>query len=386
MFIKIYGFLKGEGMIFLDNAGTTKMFDECGATYTHFACEEFFNPSAVSRESARVHSEIESARRVCLKKLGALTGTVIFTSGATESNNLAIKGSKKNGDFEYVFSYGEHPSVFNVARSLELSGQKVHFVDLNEAGKVDADKLKEVLSPKTRLISIMLVSNETGAINDVKEIVALKNQYAPRAVVHIDAVQGFMKIPFSVEDLGVDMVSFSAHKFHGPKGVGGLYVRNLNLIKNIVDGGGQEYNLRSGTENVPAIMAIKTALEKIDVKENFKRTTHLKEIFNKTLENCEGVKILDFGGSPYIEVLLFSCVKGETMLHALDEKGVIVGLGSACSAKKAGNRILENIGYNKEEIISSVRISFNAYMTEDEVKSAGEIIKKTYAEMLERLK
>ncbi len=372
-------------MIFLDNAGTTKMFSECVATYSHFACDEFYNPSAVSRKSAFVHAKLEEVRRDCLKKLGALKGTVVFTGGATESNNLAIKGAVKNGDYEYVFSNGEHPSVFNIARSLENEGKVVRFVGLDANGKVNLDELRNMLNKKTKLISCMLVSNETGAINDVKQIVALRNELAPNALVHIDAVQGFMKIPFSVEDLGVDMLSFSAHKFHGPKGVGGLYVRSLQLIKNIIDGGGQEYGLRSGTENVPGVMAMQTALLKIDVKENFKKVSRLKQIFNDIVATENGIKILDFHGSPYIEVLLFSGVKGETMLHALEENGVIVGLGSACSAKKAGNRILENIGYSKEEIISSCRISFNAYMNESEVREAGKIIIETYIEMLKRL-
>ena len=372
-------------MIFLDNAGTTRMFEECASVYSHFACQEFYNPSAVSKKSSEIHSQIESVRRVVLKNLHAFGGTVIFTGGATESNNLAIKGSVRNGDYEYVFSMEEHPSVFNVAKSLEKEGRVVMFIKLGKDGKIDLKNLEELLSVKTRLISCMLVSNETGAINDVKQIVALRNELAPNALVHIDAVQGFMKIPFSVEDLGVDMLSFSAHKFHGPKGVGGLYVRSLQLIKNIVDGGGQEYGLRSGTENVPGVMAMQTALLKIDVKENFKNVSRLKQIFNDIVATENGIKILDFHGSPYIEVLLFSGVKGETMLHALEENGVIVGLGSACSAKKAGNRILENIGYSKEEIISSCRISFNAYMNESEVKEAGKIIIETYREMLKRL-
>ncbi len=372
-------------MIFLDNAGTTSMFKECVEIYSFYACDEFYNPSAVSRISAFVHAKLDEVRRDVLKRLGAIKGSVIFTGGATESNNLAIKGAVKNGDFEYVFSSGEHPSVYNVARALELEGKKVHFVNLDKDGRVNLSELEKVINNKTRLISCMLVSNETGAINDIKKIVELKNRLAPRALVHVDAVQGFMKIPFSVEDLGVDVLSFSAHKFHGPKGVGGLYIRSLQLIKNIIEGGGQEFGLRSGTENVPGIMAMQTALSKIDVKENYKHVSKLKEKFNYILENESGIKVLDFHGSPYIEVLIFSGVKGETMLHALEEKSVIVGLGSACSAKKAGNRILENIGYNKDEILSSCRVSFNAYMSESEIEEAGKIIAMVYKDMLKRL-
>ncbi len=372
-------------MIFLDNAGTTKMFKECVETYSHFACEEFYNPSAVSRQSAFVHEKLEGVRKLILKKLGATEGTVIFTGGATESNNLAIKGAVRNGNFEYIFSNGEHPSVFNVAKNLELNGKKIIFCKLDKTGKIDLADLESKLNQNVRLISCMLVSNETGAINDIKQISALREKYSPKALLHVDAVQGFMKIPFSVENLKIDMLTFSAHKFHGPKGVGGLYVRKLSYIKNIVDGGGQEYGLRSGTENVAGIMAMATAIEKIDVKKNFEYVSKLKSLFNEKLTGIEGIDILDFHGSPYIEVLVFHGVKGETMLHALAEKGVIVGLGSACSAKKAGNRILQEIGINKDNIISSCRISFNAYMTEREIEEATNIIAEVYKDIKERV-
>ena len=372
-------------MIFLDNAGTTKMFEECVKTYSFYACQEFYNPSAVTRVSAKIGAEINDVRSLILKKLNAFEGTIIFTGGATESNNLAIKGSMRGGDYEYVFSSGEHPSVLNVAKTLEMQGKKVHFVKLKEDGKIDLDDLKSKLNSKTRLISTIFVSNETGAINDIKEISKLREKFAPNAILHIDAVQGFMKIPFSVEDFKVDLLTFSAHKFHGPKGVGGLYTRKLSLIKNIVDGGGQEYGLRSGTENVPAIMALKTALEKIDVKQNFENAKNLKEKFNEVISKENGIKILNFAGSPYIESLIFSGVKGETMLHALEENGVIVGLGSACSSKKAGNRVLEQIGITKNDIISSCRISFNAYQTVEEIEKAGEIIIRVYNDIKKRV-
>lgn len=372
-------------MIFLDNAGTTKMFEECLKTYGYYACEKFYNPSAISRESAFVHGELEKVKKLILKKLGAYKGTIIFTGGATESNNLAIKGSVRNGDYTYIFTNGEHPSVYNVAKSLMNDGRKVELIKLDANGQADLKDLEEKLSPKVRLISCMLVSNETGAMNDIKKISALRDKLAPNALLHIDAVQGFMKIPFNVTELGIDLLSFSAHKFHGPKGVGGLYVKNLSSIKNIVEGGGQEYGIRSGTENVPGIMAMATAIEKIDIKKNFTRVKELCEKLNNILSKEEGIIIHNYNGSPYIESVTFKGVKGETMLHALEEKGVIVGLGSACSAKKAGNRVLKEIGFADEEIISSCRISFNAYMTGEEIETAGKIIVETYQEMKKRV-
>lgn len=372
-------------MIYLDNAGTTKMFEECLEIHKKYSCEEFFNPSALSMESLKVSKLIASAEQYFLKRLDAKEGNVLFTGCATESNNLAIKGSLRSGGWEYVFSVGEHPSVYNVAKKLEMDGHKVHIVPLNEKGQVDLAKLESVLSNKTRLISVMHVSNETGAINDLEKISKLKDKICPRAILHVDGVQGFMKIPFSMRKTSIDLYSFSAHKIHGPKGVAGLYVKNKNALKELCQGGGQQYGLRSGTENVSGIMQFQKAVEMTDVAKNFENVSNLKSTFNHILSQENGIKVLNFGGSPYIESLIFEGVKGETMLHALDENGVIVGLGSACSSKKAGNRILDEIGVSKDDIISSVRISFNAYQGETEIVKAAEIIIKTYEDIKKRV-
>ena len=372
-------------MIYLDNAGTTKMFEECLEIHKKYSCEEFFNPSALSMESLKVSKLIASAEQYFLKRLDAKEGNVLFTGCATESNNLAIKGSLRSGDWEYVFSAGEHPSVYNVAKKLEMDGHKVHIVPLNEKGQVDLAKLESVLSNKTRLISVMHVSNETGAINDLEKISKLKDKICPRAILHVDGVQGFMKIPFSMRKTSIDLYSFSAHKIHGPKGVAGLYVKNKNTLKELCQGGGQQYGLRSGTENVSGIMQFQKAVEMTDVAKNFENVSNLKSAFNHILSQENGIRVLNFGGSPYIESLIFEGVKGETMLHALDENGVIVGLGSACSSKKAGNRILDEIGVSKDDIISSVRISFNAYQGETEIVKAAEIIIKTYEDIKKRV-
>lgn len=372
-------------MIFLDNAGTTKMFEECVEVHKIFSCEEFYNPSALATPSLSVSKKIAEAEKYFLQRLGAKEGNVLFTGCATESNNLAIKGSLRNGDWEYVFSVGEHPSVFNVGKKLEQEGYRVHFVGLGLDGKVDLKELESVLNAKTRFISIMHVSNETGAINDLGAISQLKNKYCPRAVLHVDGVQGFMKIPFSIRSTSVDLYSFSAHKLHGPKGIAALYVKNKNGFKDLFQGGGQQYGLRSGTENVSGIMQFKKAVELIDENKNFENVSSLKFVFNESLKSAEGIKILDFEGSPYIESLVFCDVKGETMLHALNENNVIVGLGSACSSKKAGNRVLEEIGVSRDDVISSVRISFNAYQTKEEVLRAAEIIKETYENIKERV-
>lgn len=368
-------------MIYLDNAGTTKMFEQCVVVHQHFSCEKFYNPSALSMESAEAFGCVKTAEKLMLQNLGASDGNVLFTSCATESNNLAIFGSLRNGDWEYVFSAGEHPSVFNVAKRLQLEGRKVHFVPLTKDGTVDLEALESVLNEKTRLISIIHVSNETGAINDMNKISQIKNKKCPKAILHMDGVQAFKKTPFSLRNTAVDLYSFSGHKIHAPKGIAGLYVKNKNSLKQIFEGGGQQFGLRSGTENVSGIMQLCKAVDLIDIAENFKKVQTLAETFNKNLS--QEIEVKQFGltlnaHSPYIENLIFYGVKGETMLHALEKAGVIVGLGSACSAKKAGNRVLQEMGQSANQIISSVRISFNAYLSQEDVAAAAKIISETY--------
>ena len=371
-------------MIFLDNAGTTQMAPECLEIYRKYACDDFFNPSALSKESNDIASLLVETEKFFLNKLGASEGNVLFTSCATESNNLAIKGSLRNGDWEYVFSVGEHPSVYNVAKKLETDGYKVVFVSLSKDGTVDLNALADVLNEKTRFISIMHVSNETGAINNLENISKLQQRLCPRALLHVDGVQGFMKTPFSIRKTAVDMYSFSAHKIHGPKGIAGLYVKNKSGLKELFQGGGQQFGLRSGTENVPAIMQFKKAVELIDIESNLKHVEMLKAKF-KDIASAGGVRCLDFCGSAYILNLIFDGVKGETMLHALNQKGVIIGLGSACSAKKAGNRVLDEIGLSKVDIISSARVSFSADQSIEEIETAAKIVVAVYKEIKEKV-
>ena len=359
-------------MIYLDNAATTKMFEGAVGEYKKFACDLFYNPSAFYREGVEVSKFLNKARNSILNKLGASQGNIIFTSGATESNNLAIFGSKRNGNWNYVFSMGEHPSVYNVARELERLGNKVSFVRWQENGEVDYDQLENLVNEKRRLVSVMHVSNETGVVNDIKKVCEIVKGKS-NSLIHVDGVQAFNKIIFSLDDFDVDFYTISAHKFHGPKGVSALYVKNKNDLKNIVFGGGQEENYRSGTENVGAIMAMAWASENINVKTNFEKTMRLKAIMENILSTDNKIQIVK-SQSPYILSVSYEGVNGETLARALQDEGVLISIGSACSTKKAGNRILENMGFDKNRIVSSVRISFNAYMSEEEVKDAGKII------------
>lgn len=365
-------------MIYLDNAATTKMFEEGADLYKKYACHSFFNPSAGYGQAVDIKKQLIEAKKSLLKKLGASKGDIIFTGGATESNNLAVFGSKRNGKYEYVFSISEHPSVYNVAKELERQGFIVHFVGLDKSGQIDYDQLEKVVNDKTRLISVEHVNNETGAVNDIKRIVSVRDKLAKNALVHVDGVQSFCKLDFVLDKLSIDFYSISAHKFHGPKGVGALYVKNLNNLKSIVFGGGQEEGYRSGTENIGGIMSMEYAFNKIDVSKSYDKVYQLNKTMTKALLEDEHIHINDFNGSPYILSVWFEDVNGETLMRALAEKGVIVGTGSACSTKKAGNRILENLGFKLEEIKSHIRISFCEELTIEEIEEAAKIIKEIY--------
>ena len=372
-------------MIYLDNAATTCMFKEAMAVYEEYACHNFFNPSAGYDLAYNITKKLSEVRNNLIEKLGLNSGNVIFTSGATESNNLAIMGSKRNGKWEYVFTEGEHACVYNTAKELERQGNVVHFIKLQNNGQIDYDELEKVLNSKTRLISTIHVSNETGAINDLERISKIKERLAPNALFHVDGVQAFCKIPFSLDDYDVDFYTISAHKFHGPKGVGALYVKNMQNIKNIVFGGGQEFTIRSGTENVPGIMAMNYAFTNINVNENYEKVKVLNKILCGILCSDENISVLKVD-SPYILSVAFKDVNGETLTRALQDEGVYVGTGSACSTKKAGNRILESMGEDKNFIKTHIRISLSAYLTEEEVKEAGKLIIKTYRKIWEKVK
>lgn len=371
-------------MIYLDNAATTQMFEGAVGVYAEYACQSFYNPSAGYNEANEIARKLNAVREKIKAKLN-VKGDVLFTGGATESNNLAIMGSKRNGKWEYVFSEGEHPSVYNVAKELSNNGHTVHFVKLQKNGQVDYNELANVLNEKTRLISIMHVSNETGAINDLKLISSLRKKYSPKALLHIDGVQAFCKIDCNIEGLDIDFYTISAHKFHGPKGVGALYVRNLNNLKPVVFGGGQESGYRSGTENIPGIMAMEYAINNIDVLKNFEYVGKLYTEMSLILAENQHVHIQSYNGSPYILNAWFENVNAETLVRALHDEGVLIGKGSACSTKKSGNRILESIGFGLDEIKSHIRISFSEFNDIEEVKKAGEIILSVYKNIREKV-
>ena len=385
-------------VIYLDNAATTFLDENASEVYSKYACKYFFNPSAIYKQSASIKRELYDAKEVIANAIGtSFNNNIIFTGSATEANNLAVMGSYRKIFGKMLFSSGEHPSIYNTAMELKKRGADVIFVNLTPSGEIDYNDLESKLSGDVSFISIMMVSNETGAINDLHKIAELKNKYCPNAIFHSDLVQGFGKFKINVDYFGLDMATISGHKVFGPKGIGALYVKNKNLLSPIIFGGGQEYNLRSGTENVPAIMALATSVKNFgNLKENELHVNECKCAFlseiactktnndyiNKTALSCK----INSNASPYVLSLSFMGVNGETLVHMLEEKDVLISRGSACSSKKAGNRVLENMGLTSDEVLGSVRISFSKYTTIEEAKEAGKILNECYTTLKEKLK
>lgn len=369
-----------DNVFYLDNAATTQMFDEVKNRASKFLYDDFFNPSAVYRQSVNIKREIEEARRFLLDCLGSLNDDrLIFTGSATEANNMVIFSQRNGANKKFLFGAGEHPSVLECAKELKNRGFNVEFIPLEKSGRVDEQKYKQMLNSDVAFISIQHVSNETGAINNIKKLVSYAKKANKDVKFHSDGVQAFMKFPIDVSDLGVDYYTISAHKIGGAKGVGALFVKKGARINPLVFGGGQENSLRSGTENVFGIMSFKYSAQimKKDQKQNYEKVSQMrKELLNAF--DANGIDYVVHGemGVPHtMNVVLEKTIRGETLVHALENRGVLISTGAACSATKHYNATLESMGIPAGEILSSVRISISPYMAFD-VGVIAKIIKE----------
>lgn len=372
--------------MFFDNASTTKIDEEIILKLSQINDEFFYNPGGLYKSGRRVKEFIKKCREDILNALNCDGGNIVFCGSATECNNLAIMGSVKKNTKKILVSMGEHPSVYNVALELKNRGFDVQFVPLQKSGIIDYNAFEQMMTKDVDIVSIMHVSNETGAINDIVRLVEYSKSVNPKVIFHCDGVQAFGKIGVDIELLGVDMYTISAHKIHGCKGVGALYVSPKTTLKPIIFGGGQEGGLRSGTENILGIFTLSEAC-KMAVSNLDKYYKHVKELKNYFLKKLSetGLKfsLHSFDeNSPYIVSISFLGCRAETILNMLDDIGVMVGNGSACSSKNSGNRILESMCVPKEEVISNIRISFNKYHTKEDIDCLAEKLKKVVGEYL----
>ena len=356
--------------MFFDNASTTKVDDYIINGLEEFNNEHFYNPGGLYAKGRESRDFLDESRRRILSALNA-DGQLIFVGSATEGNNLAIFGVVKKQFKKILISQGEHPSVYNSALELVQRGYNVEFIKLSKDGVVDFDDFKNKMTEDVGFISIMHVSNETGAINDIASLVQCAKEVNPNVIFHSDGVQAVGKIPVDIDELGVDLYTMSAHKIHGFKGVGALYIHNKIKLKPIIFGGGQESGLRSGTENLLGIYSLVEAVENSinNQSKNFDYIKSLKEKFISGIANTNLDYVIHSNDScsPYIVSISFIGCRAETILNKLSDKGVCIGNGSACSSKKSGNRILDSMGVSKPEIESNLRISFSKNNTMEEV-------------------
>ena len=368
-------------MIYLDNSATTRTLPEAAEAAMAAMTGDFFNPAAAYAYGARTEKRVNEARTVIARPLKAKREEIIFTSGGTESNNAAIFGSLKGwrGPKRVITTAVEHPSVFEAVQSLQQSGDvDIVILPVNEQGYPDMNALRDALSEDTALVSMMHVNNELGTVTDLASVARLVRRFAPRAIFHADGVQAYMKV--DTVNLGVDLYSVSAHKFHAPKGVGALYKRTGVRFAGGQIGGGQENNLRSGTLNVPGILGMERAVMIYEQNLSAWRQS-MRACKRRLYENLMTIPDVVLNGpsldeaAPHILNLSFLGVRGEVLLHALEQFDVCVSTGSACAARKAGkNRILTAAGIIGPRQEGAIRFSLCPFNTLEELDRAAQIV------------
>ena len=369
-------------MIYLDNSATTRTLPECAQAAVQAMTEDFFNPAAAYAYGARTEKRVNEARAIIARPFQAKREEIIFTSGGTESNNAAIFGSLKGwrGPKRVITTAVEHPSIFETVQSLKQSSADVDIVILpvNEQGYPDMIALRNALTEDTALVSMMHVNNELGTVTDLASAARLIRRMAPRAIFHADGVQAYLKV--DTQNLGVDLYSVSAHKFHAPKGVGALYKRSGVRFAGGQIGGGQENNLRSGTVNVPGILGMEKAVMLYEQNLSAWRQS-MRQCKWRLYQNLMTIPDAVLNGptldeaAPHILNLSFLGVRGEVLLHALEQFDVCVSTGSACAARKAGkNRILTAAGIIGPRQEGAIRFSLCPFNTLEEMDKAAQIV------------
>lgn len=364
-------------IIYLDNAATTKAYPEVLDAYLK-ANEDYFNPSALYGQSVSASVVLKNKRAEILKYLRAPEGELYFTSGGTESDNWSLFCTKKAKNGRIIVGEGEHDAIVNPAKELAMQGYDVKFAPIKTDGSIDEVEFEKLLTDNTTLVSIMHVSNETGAVNDIAKLVKMTKKHSPSAVFHSDGVQALGKVKVNLRALGVDLYSISGHKIHAPKGIGALFVKKGTSIRPLLFGGGQEYGMRSGTENLPMIVAFSKAIEMnmASFDENYsKKSQYLEYLKVEILENLPDTVVItpDDNHAPNILTVAFKGVRGEVLLHSLEKHGILVGIGSACSSHHE-SRFKSLLGLDENHRDGIVRFSVSQFNDIDEVNFVVEKI------------
>ena len=365
---------------YLDNGATTPVAKEVAQAMQTMLTKKFGNPGSLHSFGEEAKAEMEKAREIIAKKINAEPSEIIFTSGGTESNNLAIKGiayKNKEQSNHIITSAIEHPSVLRTCEALEKEGFKITYLSVDKEGFINLKKLEEAITPQTVLVTIMHANNEIGTIQDIESIGKICN--AKNITFHTDAIQSFTKVPIDAKDMNISLMSLSAHKIHGPKGIGVLFIRKGVRLKPLFTGGEQENKIRSGTENTSGIVGFGKAIE-ISKEKDVEKMKQLRDKLIKGLEKIPDTIINGPRGDKRLANNVnasFRYVEGESLLYHLDGKGIAVSTGSACSSHSLSpSHVLISIGLKPEVAHGSLRLTLSRYTTKEEIDYAIKTLKE----------
>ena len=372
---------------YLDNSATTRCSDRACQLMVDLLTKDYGNPSSLHMKGIEAERFVETAKKKIAKTLRVSEKEIIFTSGGTESNNLAIIGAamaNRRAGNHIITTSIEHASVENPMEFLKEQGFDITYLSVDENGIISLEELEEAVTEQTILVSMMQVNNEIGAIEPVAEAAELIKKKNPDTLIHVDAIQSYGKMYIYPKKLGIDMLSVSGHKIHGPKGSGFLWVKEKTKLKPLILGGGQQKEMRSGTENVPAIAGLGEAAEEIyeNLDEKRAHLYGLKQRFIDGIEKLEGTHVNGKTGedsAPHIVSVSFEGIRSEVLLHSLEDRGIYVSSGSACSSnnhagKQKGSKTLRNIHLKENLLDSTLRFSFSVHTTEEEIDYALEVL------------
>lgn len=362
--------------VYLDNSATTRCFDEVAALMTQIMCEDYGNPSSLHRKGVQAEKYVRYAKDVIARNLKVNEKEIFFTSGGTESDNLALRGcayANCRSGRHLITTQIEHPAILQTMKHLEEEGFRVTYLPVDEKGCIRLEDLERAITGETILVSIMHTNNEVGSLQPVAQAGALIKRMNPRILFHVDAVQGYGKFKIYPKKMKIDLLSVSGHKIHGPKGIGFLYVDEKVKIVPVMFGGGQQNGIRSGTENVPGIAGLAKAIEMVysDLDGEVERLYQIKKAFVEGVRKIDDVVVNghpDETGAPHVVSVSVRGVRSEVLLHALEDKGIYVSAGSACSAHKPQpSATLRAMGIPQELLGSTIRFSFSIFTTMEEI-------------------
>ena len=369
--------------VYFDNSATTKPYDEVIEAVSKGMKEYFGNPSSLHNIGMNCEKRLNEAREYFASTIKCNKEEIYFTSGGSEGNNLILKGLLKPGH-HFITTAFEHHSIISTCKQLEEKGVKVTYLDVDSEGRISLEDLEEAITKDTVLVSIMQVNNEIGVIQDIEAIGKLIKERSSRAKFHVDAVQGYGKLPIDVNKSNVDFLTVASHKIHGPKGAGFIYIKKGIILNSLISGGSQEKGIRAGTENLPGIIGFEKAAQMTfeEMESRYDKVLELKKYFVERLNEIKDIRIngeID-GFSPYILNVSFLGVRAEVLLHLLEEQNIYVATGSACTSKNSaahGSYVIKSLGLSNKEVESAIRFSFSYENTKEEVDYTIDVLKKS---------